>query len=38
MRKMGRAGAETVRRMGGASLEIMATIEPYLAHMSGERR
>ncbi len=38
MRKMGRAGAETVRRMGGASLEIMATIEPYLAHVAGERR
>ncbi len=38
MRKMGRAGAETVRRMGGASLEIMAAIEPYLAHMAGERR
>ena len=38
MRKMGRAASETVRRMGGASLEIMATIEPYLAHMSGERR
>ncbi len=38
MRKMGRAGAETVRRMGGASLEIMTAIEPYLAHMAGERR
>jgi 3-deoxy-D-manno-octulosonic-acid transferase len=38
MRKMGRAGAETVRRMGGASLEIMTAIEPYLAHMAGKRR
>jgi 3-deoxy-D-manno-octulosonic-acid transferase len=38
MRKMGRAGAETVRRMGGASLEIMLAIEPYLAHMAGARR
>ncbi len=38
MRIMGRAGAETVRRMGGASLEIMLAIEPYLAHMAGARR
>ncbi len=38
MRKMGRAGAETVRRMGGASLEIMAAIEPYLSQMAVERR
>jgi 3-deoxy-D-manno-octulosonic-acid transferase len=38
MRKMGRSGAETVRRMGGASLEIMTAIEPYLAHMAAERR
>jgi 3-deoxy-D-manno-octulosonic-acid transferase len=38
MRKMGRAGAETVRRMGGASLEIMAAIEPYLAPTAAERR
>jgi len=35
---MGRAGGETVRRMGGASLEIMSAIEPYLAHMVGARR
>jgi 3-deoxy-D-manno-octulosonic-acid transferase len=38
MRKMGRAGAETVRRMGGASLEIMTAIEPYLGHTAAERR
>jgi 3-deoxy-D-manno-octulosonic-acid transferase len=38
MRKMGRAAAETVRRMGGASLEIMAAIEPYLAQMAVERQ
>jgi 3-deoxy-D-manno-octulosonic-acid transferase len=38
MRKMGRAGAETVRRMGGASREIMAAIEPYLTNMAIERQ
>ncbi|HEY8136858.1 MAG TPA: 3-deoxy-D-manno-octulosonic acid transferase [Methylocystis sp.] len=34
MRKMGRAGADTVRRMGGASQAIIAAIEPYLAHVA----
>ena len=38
MRKMGRAGAQAVEKMGGASREIMNAIEPYLAQMAVERR
>lgn len=34
MRKMGRAGAETVERLGGASRGIMNAVEPYLAQMA----
>lgn len=34
MRKMGRAGAETVERLGGASRAIMTAVEPYLAQMA----
>jgi 3-deoxy-D-manno-octulosonic-acid transferase len=38
MRKMGRAGAEVVDKLGGASQSIMAAIEPYLAQSALERR
>jgi len=38
MRKMGRAAAETVRRLGGASREIMAAVEPYLAQIMAIER
>ena len=38
MRKMGRAGAEVVRKLGGASQSIMAAIEPYLAQSALEQR
>lgn len=34
MRKMGRAAAETVERLGGASRGIMTAVEPYLAQMA----
>lgn len=34
MRKMGRAGAETVEKLGGASRAIMTAIEPFLAQMA----
>jgi 3-deoxy-D-manno-octulosonic-acid transferase len=34
MRKMGRAAAETVERLGGASRCIMTAVEPYLAQMA----
>jgi 3-deoxy-D-manno-octulosonic-acid transferase len=39
MRKMGRAAAETVERLGGASRGIMTAVEPYLAQAwpSNER-
>lgn len=38
MRKMGRAAAETVERLGGASRGVMAAIEPYFAQMAIEGR
>ncbi len=38
MRKMGRAGAEVVERLGGASREIMTAIEPYLAQLAAARQ
>ncbi len=38
MRKMGRAGADAVGKLGGASREIMTAIEPYLAQLAVERR
>jgi 3-deoxy-D-manno-octulosonic-acid transferase len=34
MRKMGRAAAETVEKLGGASRGIMTAVEPYLAQMA----
>ncbi len=34
MRKMGRAGAETVEKLGGASRGIMNAVEPYLAQLA----
>jgi len=34
MRKMGRAAAETVEKLGGASRGIMNAVEPYLAQMA----
>lgn len=37
MRKMGRAGAEVVERLGGASRNIMTAIEPYLAQCALEQ-
>ncbi|QGM47014.1 3-deoxy-D-manno-octulosonic acid transferase [Methylocystis heyeri] len=37
-RKMGRAGAEAVERLGGASQEIMTAIEPYLAQLAAARQ
>lgn len=38
IRKMGRAGAEAVGKLGGASQNIMAAVEPYLAQMALERQ
>ncbi|WP_159730362.1 3-deoxy-D-manno-octulosonic acid transferase [Methylosinus sp. Ce-a6] len=38
MRKMGRAGTEVVKKLGGASQSIMAAIEPYLAQSALEQR
>jgi len=38
MRKMGRAGAETVERLGGAARGVMTAIEPYFAQMAIEGR
>lgn len=38
MRKMGRASAEVVKKLGGASQSIMAAIEPYLAQSALEQR
>jgi 3-deoxy-D-manno-octulosonic-acid transferase len=38
IRKMGRAGAEAVGKLGGASQTIMAALEPYLAQMALERQ
>jgi 3-deoxy-D-manno-octulosonic-acid transferase len=38
MRKMGRAAAETVERLGGASRGIMNAVEPYLAQMAIAER
>ncbi len=38
MRKMGRAAAETVERLGGASRGIMNAVEPYLAQMAVAQR
>jgi 3-deoxy-D-manno-octulosonic-acid transferase len=37
-RKMGRAGADAVERLGGASREIMTAIEPYLAQLAAARQ
>ncbi|MBI1867631.1 MAG: 3-deoxy-D-manno-octulosonic acid transferase [Methylocystis sp.] len=34
IRKMGRAGADAVGKLGGASQSIMTAIEPYLAQMA----
>ena len=34
MRKMGRAGAETVEKLGGASRGVVNAIEPYLAQLA----
>lgn len=34
MRKMGRAGAETVEKLGGASRGVMNAVEPYLAQLA----
>lgn len=34
MRRMGRAGAETVEKLGGASRGIMNAVEPYLAQLA----
>lgn len=38
MRKMGRAAMEAVDKLGGASRDILAAIEPYLAQLAAERR
>jgi 3-deoxy-D-manno-octulosonic-acid transferase len=38
MRKMGRAGAEAVGRLGGASQAIVSALEPYMAQMAVERQ
>lgn len=37
MRKMGRAGAEAVERLSGASRNILDALEPYLAQLAAER-
>ena len=37
MRKMGRAGAEAVEKLGGASRSILEAIEPYLAQLAVEQ-
>jgi 3-deoxy-D-manno-octulosonic-acid transferase len=38
IRKMGRAGADAVDKLGGASREIMTAIEPYFAQMAVEEQ
>jgi len=38
MRKMGRAGADAVGKLGGASQTIVAALDPYLAQMTLERQ
>lgn len=38
MRKMGRAGADAVGKLGGASQSIVAALDPYLAQMTLERQ
>jgi 3-deoxy-D-manno-octulosonic-acid transferase len=38
MRKMGRAGADAVGRLGGASQSIITALEPYIAQMTLERQ
>lgn len=38
MRRMGRAGAETVERLGGASRSIMTAVEPFLAQIAVAER
>ncbi len=38
MRRMGRAGAETVEKLGGASRGIMTAVEPFLAQISIAER
>ncbi|QGM98225.1 3-deoxy-D-manno-octulosonic acid transferase [Methylocystis parvus] len=38
MRRMGRAGAETVEKLGGASRGIMTAVEPFLAQIAAAER
>jgi len=38
LRKMGRAGIETVEKLSGASRNIMTALEPYLLQMALEKR
>jgi 3-deoxy-D-manno-octulosonic-acid transferase len=38
MRRMGRAGAEVIGRLGGASRGIMTAIEPFLAQIAAAER
>lgn len=38
IRKMGRAAADVVTKLSGASQSIMAAVEPYLAQLAVERR
>jgi len=38
MRRMGRAGAETVEKLGGASRGIMTAVEPFLAQIAVAER
>ncbi|WP_036283060.1 3-deoxy-D-manno-octulosonic acid transferase [Methylocystis sp. ATCC 49242] len=38
MRRMGRAGAETVEKLGGASRGIMTAVEPFLAQLAVAER
>jgi 3-deoxy-D-manno-octulosonic-acid transferase len=38
MRRMGRAGAEVVEKLGGASRGIMTAVEPFLAQIAVAER
>jgi 3-deoxy-D-manno-octulosonic-acid transferase len=38
MRRMGRAGAETIEKLGGASRGIMTAVEPFLAQIAIAER
>jgi 3-deoxy-D-manno-octulosonic-acid transferase len=38
MRRMGRAGAEAVEKLGGASRGIMTAVEPFLAQVAAAER